>query len=181
MVHVEGYDIRGTLLGSLVEGDPTIWGSIFGVPCFVSPPYVLWKPLESAPPPQWAFGEASSLPASWVRAWAGGRLLWLPLGLKRTSLLSPSLSLSLSLSISLSRSSLTLSWCTEHVLLLHMLHKMFVSPPVSLSLYLFQRGAPIAPPCEESSGHSSNIKVCPVLRAQCGRADIPAFHLIGVT
>ena len=32
-------EIRGTLLGSLDEWDPTVWGSNLGVPYFRKPPY----------------------------------------------------------------------------------------------------------------------------------------------
>ena len=32
-------EIRGTLFGSLVEGNPTTWGKMLGVPCFRKPLY----------------------------------------------------------------------------------------------------------------------------------------------
>ena len=37
--HMGVYDIRGTLLASLLLEDPTIWGSILGIPDYRTHPY----------------------------------------------------------------------------------------------------------------------------------------------
>ena len=39
-------EIRGTLLGSLFEGNPTIWESISRAPFFRKPPYPEMKPSQ---------------------------------------------------------------------------------------------------------------------------------------
>ena len=59
----------GTLLGSLVSGDPTIWGCIFGSPFFGHPPFDHSCPGEAAAPGRaQGAGQGESVVQGFLRA-----------------------------------------------------------------------------------------------------------------